>query len=828
MKCPTTDQLSDYSLGKLDEECLDAIGKHIDDCSECLENLRGIESDDPLVHMLSPAGTDEPEFVGAVTAIQNLVVPRPLDLKLGDRLDEYRLVRLIGAGGMGVVYEAVHERLGKTVALKTMVPRSGSLAEATERFEREMRAVGKLDHPNIVRATDARDVDGVLVLAMDYVDGFDLQLITRRLKPLGIADCCEMIRQTAKGLSYAHQHQLVHRDVKPHNLMVSRDGQVKLLDLGLSRLLEDSDGQLTGDSRMLGTLDFVAPEQANSAADVDTRSDIYSLGCTLYYLLTGEAPFQAEKTPVQKVMAHANRDPDPLADHRSDCPEELQSIVSRMMAKQRSQRFQNADEIADALAPLSNGADLTQLVASIDGAVVGSHATVETISMDAATTHVTPVPNPSPVAPVVNAQRKASVPLKPLLIGLGAFAILLAVISVSLQTPNGTLVVEAEESIALAIEEQKIKIRDLQEDREFDVSVGETPLKPGTYEIQVADSSGLNFSGGTQFVISSNEREVVKVTLQPDATIPNVVIDKNDVQLQVLKWVVDNSGFVTVAVGDEWRVLDSLSDLPTSYQIVEIWRLKRMGDRSGLSLLPQLPKLRWVDIGQVPLVDAEVAVLAQCRQLEDLNLYGRGITDAGARMLTEAPRLRNLTLWDTSITDAGIKFLCQKASLHNLHLRANAALTTSAMQTLGESTSLGAIAVWDQPLTAAGLRAFSGNTKVDSLGVWNTGLDDEGMKLIAAMPKLTELNLSEAKITDQGIGYLTTSDLTRLEIHSRELTDACCQSLEQMTKLQSLHVADTRLSPSAVESLAKSIPKCEIVYSKDGKLTTIEPKPSAK
>ena len=136
---------------------------------------------------------------------------------------------------MGAVYEAVHERLDRRVAVKTLAPRSGNREEAVRRFEREMRAVGKLDHPNIVRASDAREVDGVLLLAMDYVDGTDLAKLVQQLHPISIADASEMIRQAATALHYAHQHAMVHRDVKPQNLMVTRDGAVKLLDLGLAR-----------------------------------------------------------------------------------------------------------------------------------------------------------------------------------------------------------------------------------------------------------------------------------------------------------------------------------------------------------------------------------------------------------------------------------------------------------------------------------------------------------------------------------------------------------------------------------------------------------------
>ncbi len=179
----------------------------------------------------------------------------------------------------------MHLRLGREVALKVIVPPYLSSEEMMARFYREMRAVGRLDHPQLVRATDARQVDQRHILVMELLDGINLKDLVDRVGPLSVADSCELIRQAAEGLEHAHQHGIVHRDIKPANLMLIRGGTIKVLDLGLARLQEEEADGLTPSHLAMGTPDYVAPEQAVDPRAVSPRSDLYSLGCTLYHLL---------------------------------------------------------------------------------------------------------------------------------------------------------------------------------------------------------------------------------------------------------------------------------------------------------------------------------------------------------------------------------------------------------------------------------------------------------------------------------------------------------------------------------------------------------------
>ena len=232
----------------------------------------------------------------------------PFDPMLPAQLGAYRIQSRLGQGGMGTVYRAWHTRLKRIVALKTLRAEYMDNAPAVVRFHREMEAVGKLDHFNLIRATDAGEDHGVHFLAMEYVEGVDAARLSQACGPLPVADACDLVRQAAVGLQCADEHGLVHRDVKPSNLMVTPAGRVKVLDLGLALLhaAADEAGELTGSNQWMGTADYMAPEQGLDAHGVDIRADVYSLGCTLYKLLAGKAPFGGSdyNTPFKKMEAH--------------------------------------------------------------------------------------------------------------------------------------------------------------------------------------------------------------------------------------------------------------------------------------------------------------------------------------------------------------------------------------------------------------------------------------------------------------------------------------------------------------------------------------------
>jgi eukaryotic-like serine/threonine-protein kinase len=278
-------------------------------------------------------------------------------------LGQYRLLDCLGQGGMGSVFKAVHQTMNRVVALKVLAPRLMETEQAQALFLREMRAVAQLSHPNLVTAYDANQVGRRYYLVMEYVDGPNLDRLVQDQGALPIGLACELIRQAALGLQYAHSLGVVHRDIKPSNLLVilpradrpQKTCQVKVLDFGLARLqgslldtLETTANQRINPSVVVGTPDFIAPEQAKDFHSADIRSDLYSLGCTFYFLLTGQLPYPGGST-AEKLVRHATEDARLVNEIRPDTSAGLSRIVKRLMAKEPRDRFATPAELASKL-----------------------------------------------------------------------------------------------------------------------------------------------------------------------------------------------------------------------------------------------------------------------------------------------------------------------------------------------------------------------------------------------------------------------------------------------------------------------------------------------
>lgn len=317
--CPPDDVLARYSAGTLDDSAALALGDHLGACAACLGRLDRLEARERPRRVPAASSVAPPALAGAVARVLGAGAPDP---NAPPDVPGYRVAERVAQGGMGTVYRAVHVRLGKEVALKVIRGRAGP--EAAARFEREARAAGRLDHPNVVRALDAGEVGGTPFLVMEFVPGRTLAQLVRAEGPLPLARACALARQVAAGLAAAHAAGIVHRDVKPSNVMLTPDGTAKLLDLGLAVLSGEADpppgaprerpssaagepiteagATLTHTGHALGTRDYMAPEQKAAPQSVGPAADVYGLGATLWFLLTGQPP--AGSAPFAPTGAH--------------------------------------------------------------------------------------------------------------------------------------------------------------------------------------------------------------------------------------------------------------------------------------------------------------------------------------------------------------------------------------------------------------------------------------------------------------------------------------------------------------------------------------------
>ncbi|MFM8274175.1 MAG: protein kinase domain-containing protein, partial [Gemmata sp.] len=369
--CPSAEVLAAFARGDLPADELAAVADHIAPCAACGAALRFVPEDS--LAGLARAAASSPGTVQAVRLPELSAPAGDMPAGFADH-PRYRILGQLGAGGMGTVYKAEDLLMDRVVAIKVVSPHLTKRAATVTRFQKEIRAAAKLKDHRIVTAYDAGEAGGAHFLVMEFLEGLSLDRLVAKKGALPVAIACAFTRQVALGLQHAAESGMVHRDIKPQNLMVTRKGKVKILDFGLARFAHaegdpDADnlpggrvpfgagrasaGGVTNPNMLLGTPDYLSPEQARNSHDVDHRSDIYSLGCTLYFLLTGAPPFRTAATILDKLLAHTNDEPAPVREARFEVPAGLADVLAKMMAKKPADRFQTAKEVADALHPFT-------------------------------------------------------------------------------------------------------------------------------------------------------------------------------------------------------------------------------------------------------------------------------------------------------------------------------------------------------------------------------------------------------------------------------------------------------------------------------------------
>ncbi|HVC98202.1 MAG TPA: protein kinase [Pirellulales bacterium] len=576
--CPPESLLSDFGLGKLDAAGAETISQHIETCADCRQRVAGISGDTFVGRLRQAGGAAQPAARRERTYVpgESLAnaanstdgssaredgVPRPSrSVGDGEKRDglgspssvsappelakhpDYELIKELGQGGMGTVYLAKNRMMDRMEVLKVISTALLSRPGALERFQQEIRSAAKLAHPNIVAAYSVLRPGDLLVFAMEYVRGQDLSEVVKQRGPLPVANAAFYIHQVANGLQHAFEKGMVHRDIKPNNLMLAIEGKkhvVKILDFGLAKATSEKGEQtgLTKSGQMLGTPDYVAPEQTLDAHKADIRADIYSLGCTLYFLLSGGPPFQ-ETSLFEILKAHHERDPNPLNLVRPDVPVELATIVGKMMAKDPTKRYQTPAEVAKALVPFFKPGQSVATPAPAD--------TAQSQAADETTAHATPIvpiapPSvafPAPVSPPAVAVA-APTPLpvtaaaEPLSVSIdthrpnvrrrgrwsslppwqrwavagGCAAALLLGIVLLVRTPNGTIEIALSDpnaNVSLAVDGDRVDIAGLDEPLSLELGPHELTVKGADYETVTK-----------QFKVTRGKNAPLTVTLVP-------------------------------------------------------------------------------------------------------------------------------------------------------------------------------------------------------------------------------------------------------------------------------------------------------------------------
>ena len=483
--------------GLLPNDVASESERHLLECSECLELVEASSSNDDLLAVLrAPQEVTLQESddhlsaevdalmedldgmagaansnASAFSEIKDLLKPTDSDQELG-RFARFRILEVLGAGGMGIVLKAVDERIGRTVALKLMRPSLATKKEAKLRFQREAMAVASFEHEHIVTVYDVDEHQDTPYFTMELLEGESLRERLRRKEKVSVEDALRIAREIAVGLASAHERGQLHRDVKPDNVWLkSPNGQVKILDFGLVHSL-DSNGSLTHSGTILGTPEYMAPEQACGEA-IDPRCDLFSVGCVLYHMLTGKPPFQG-KNVVGTLVAIANAVAKPPIEVDPQIPQPVSNLTMRLLQREPSDRLDSATAVASAIDQL--------------------------------------LPNKQPVRLKLESPSR-SWPWR-LVAATGIAAVLAGVLAI--KTNNGTLYIDtgANEDVAAIVDGEFVELRDKARKKTYELSVGASKIPKGSYEIVAKEKDSELVFSAKEFTLGRGDHQHIRVWLE--------------------------------------------------------------------------------------------------------------------------------------------------------------------------------------------------------------------------------------------------------------------------------------------------------------------------
>lgn len=651
--CPDESRLRAFAVGDLPLEMGDSIADHVSHCSQCEAHVERFDAEAVRLvgqlfafHSRESFG-DEPEFQGIrpeLNRLSRLGTGRSKDptpvLQPGRLIGDYEILSPLGEGAMGTVYKARHRRLNRFIALKVLTERRIGDQRAHSRFCREMQAVGRLEHPNIVQAGDAGEVDGMLYLAMQFVDGLDLRRLSARVGRLRVCDACELVRQAAEGIECARQSGVVHRDIKPSNLILDRNGVVKVLDLGLALLDTSRDDQLhdlTDDGQIMGTLGYMAPEQIDDSHRVGTRADVYGLGATLYRLLTGRTPLADDlDSPLQKLRAIAIDNPTPIRVLRPDLPPALSSAIDSMLIREQSKRMPTPGSVAAALQPFVAESNLVALFER-------ANFTDDVERLANSTSHLDDTQRV--VSDELHQPRSAT---KAKRFRRVAYSLILIALAGAIMVATGWLrknEAPTRDPIGVAHAEGEPISPDLEVAKWVLQKGGKLTITPASDASRPWDPHGVDDLPEEPFFVTDIEMEGAH--LQPDD------VKRLSALSQLNSLRVGRSN-----ISDDDLV--HFADLPLAR--LELYDTEITN--RGIENLGPLPGLRVLVLNNTEIDDDAVKLVCQRYRITEAHLNGTAITDQSLEYLSQLPDIEVVSAERTNIGDEGAKHLLKLEKLH--------------------------------------------------------------------------------------------------------------------------------------------------------------------
>ncbi len=648
----------------------------------------------------------------------------------------------LGAGGVGTVFKARRRESEQIVALKVLSPTATRSPDAVKRFQREAEMAMRLNHPHIVRSLETGEADGQHYMVMEYVEGTDLSSHVKKQGPLPLDQAVACTVQAARALAYAHTQGVVHRDIKPGNLMLARDGQIKILDMGLARLNDpaaSATGQaaegLTQTGQVMGTVDYMAPEQALHTRLADARADVYSLGCTFYRLVTGQIPYDAESL-VLKILAHREQ---PIPSLRTINPQisaATDLVLERMLAKKPEDRYQTMTELAD---------DLERSLAAVPGPislqpVLLPPPTESNSNSSGSLSWNQPVATVSVATSTVSSPAIPATKRKAMPVWAVAAVVVIAVAA-------GIVVAISGKSNAPIIAQRESEQTGTVSPNSESTKPNELPAEPVAAQSPSQKTSTLPPSRSTTASGNAPLVTVTEPSRSPNPSAPPTIpvrpsqpnrTETSDVSIrrpansddrELVRWCIDRG--LTLVVRDAAQV--------RNVQIT-----------SMASIPPGNVTLLGVRVTQDnQLHDDDLFKLAEGPNISAVHLRGTMITDAALSHLAELPNLRTVVLADTAVTDKGLVELKKIKRLTQLDLPGSQ-ITDAAFDTLTQLTSLSYLNLSRLPITDEKLSTLEPLVNLVQLDLQNTRVTDGAVPRLVRILNLKKLMIRQTAITDAG------------------------------------------------------------------------------